>query len=169
MDYETEIASLDGKCLEEIDRCLSRKEFDRSKFMEWVEKTSPSSKRNPSAYFMAALRKAKEEGRFEKREEEIQSEERLTIQDEINEEEAYYQTLLIEMDYLSRIGARHEFTEPFDPRFEEHPSTFDGPHLGHPEYKENTFISVRREAQREKTSMREICRRKNLVWEALII
>lgn len=61
-----------------------------------------------------------------------------------------------------------EWTEPNDPRFEAKNSIFTGPYSGLDKYKSNTYISVKREAEAERTSMHEICRRKDLRYECLI-
>lgn len=98
------------------------------------------------------------------------------IAEEIELEHQDYEQILRENDEFAKTWKRlfpdenpnRGFTEPNDPRFDEHPSVFDGPYLDHPEYKANTYISVKREADAEGTSMHEICRRKNLIYEALI-
>lgn len=190
MGAKEELGSLDGKCLDEIKAAEASPGFDRGAFGEWIAKASPSTKRNPSAYFMAAFRKARAEGRFQTRRE---SERRppepptpsegsgnqsgSTIGGEMESEKADYERIICENEELARIWRKLfpdenpsvGFTEPNDPRFDERPSVFDGPYLDHPEYKANTYISVKREAMAEGTSMHEICRRKNLIYDALII
>lgn len=190
MGAKEELGSLDGKCLDEIKAAEASPGFDRGAFVEWIAKASPSTKRNPSAYFMAAFRKARAEGRFQTRREsereppepptpseEPANQAAPTIGEERESERADYEQILRENEEMTRIwrklfpdeSAKAGFTEPNDPRFDEHPSAFDGPYLDHPEYKANTYISVKREAEAEGTSMHEICRRKNLIYEALII
>lgn len=190
MGAKEELGSLDGKCLDEIKAAEASPGFDRGAFGEWIAKASPSTKRNPSAYFMAAFRKARAEGRFRIRteserkppepptpSEEPAKQDNPTIGEEMESEKADYEKILRENEELARIWKRLypdettsvKFTEPNDPRFDEHPSVFDGPYLDHPEYKANTYISVKREAASEGTSMHEICRRKGLIYEALII
>lgn len=190
MGAKEELGSLDGKCLDEIRAAEASPGFDRGAFGEWIAKASPSTKRNPSAYFTAAFRKAKAEGRFQARREPewkppeppTPSEDPVkqagsTIEEERESEKADYERILLEISELNKIWKelfpdethRAKFTEPNDPRFDEHPSVFDGPYLDHPEYKANTYISVKREAMAEGTSMHEICRRKDLIYEALII
>ena len=103
----------------------------------------------------------------------------MEISAEIELERQDYERIKFEWEEMARSWRRifpedaenikaKTFTEPNDPRFDEHPSVFDGPYLDHPEYKANTYISVKREADAEGTSMHEICRRKNLIYEALI-
>lgn len=190
MGAKEELGSLDGKCLDEIRAAEASPGFDRGAFGEWIAKASPSTKRNPSAYFMAAFRKAKAEGRFRTRREsereppepptppeEPARQAAPTIGEERESEKADYERILLEISELNKIWKelfpdethRAKFTEPNDPRLDERPSAFDGPYLDHPEYRENTYISVKREAMAEGTSMHEICRRKNLIYEALII
>lgn len=190
MGAKEELGSLDGKCLDEIKAAEASPGFDRGAFGEWIAKASPSTKRNPSAYFMAAFRKARAEGRFQARRESERkppepptkpegpaNQTDQTIGEETESEKADYEQILRENEELTRIwkklfpdeSAKAGFTKPNDPRFDEHPSAFDGPYLDHPEYRENTYISVKREAMAEGTSMHEICRRKGLIYEALII
>lgn len=190
MGAKEELGSLDGKCLDEIRAAEASPGFDRGAFGEWIVKASPSTKRNPSAYFMAAFRKARAEGRFRIRTESEReppepptpsegqaNQADQTIGEERESEKADYERILRENEELTRIWKRLypdetpsvKFTEPNDPRFDERPSAFDGPYLDHPEYRENTYISVKREADAEGTSMHEICRRKGLIYDALII
>lgn len=190
MGAKEELGSLDGKCLDEIKAAEASPGFDRGAFGEWIVKASPSTKRNPSAYFMAAFRKARAEGRFQTRREserkppepptpseEPENQADPTIGEEMESEKADYERILLENSEMNKIYKElfpdetysFKFTEPNDPRFDERPSAFDGPYLDHPEYKANTYISVKREAEAEGTSMHEICRRKNLIYEALII
>lgn len=190
MGAKEELGSLDGKCLDEIRAAEASPGFDRAAFGEWIAKASPSTKRNPSAYFMAAFRKARAEGRFQTRRESERKppepptppegparQADSTIGEERESEKADYERILLENSELTKIYKElfpnetygFKFTEPNDPRFDEHPSVFDGPYLDHPEYKANTYISVKREADAEGTSMHEMCRRKDLIYEALII
>lgn len=68
------------------------------------------------------------------------------------------------------FGKAGEWTEPNDQRLFQRPNQWDDGLYGcRTEYREFTFIAVLREAREKKTSMREICRRRNLTWEALII
>ena len=177
MDYQTEISSLDEKCLQIIEKAMSEPTFDKQAFVSWVEAVSPSSKRNPSAYFHVAFRGALSDGKFYKeptaaepiRQPSVQQEDPPNIAEEIALERKGYEEILAERKHiLETLGVQMQFTEPNDPRFDEHPSVFDGPYLGHLEYKANTYISVKREADADGTSMHEICRRKHLIYEMLI-
>lgn len=101
----------------------------------------------------------------------------MEISAEIELERQDYERIVRENEDFNEIWAskfpnepkpKFKWSEPYDPKWNEHPSVFDGPYLGHEEYRVNTYISVKREADAEGTSMHEICRRKNLIYEALI-
>lgn len=64
-----------------------------------------------------------------------------------------------------------EWSKPNEPRFFAKPSIMEClPYCENPElWAENTYIEIRAEAERENTSMHEICRRKGLAYGALII
>lgn len=89
-----------------------------------------------------------------------------SISDEVAEEELDFREQTLRMKEMPEVYGT--WTKPNDPRFDQHPSIFDGPYKGHEEYKANTYIAVRKEAYDEGTSMHEICRRKGLEYDRLI-
>ena len=157
---------LEEKVTTILDKLRSDSRVDVEKLEAWIESKHLEEKTNPSAYLYAALRGLKKDygnifNYFAKEEitidiaKEIIEEEK-DIEDEIKFRKAYPEL------------ERQEWTEPFCPRFENHPSVFDGPYKGHEEYKEFTFIAVKREADALGTSMHEICRRRGLLYEYLL-
>lgn len=90
-----------------------------------------------------------------------------SIQEEIEEEDEFYQDSL-KFDEL--IGDDRGPVEPFDDRLVKNPSFLQTSlYIGKRKtYEENTWISVRREAQSCGTSMHEICRRKGLCYDLLV-
>ena len=149
-----------------LDKLRSDSRVDSKKLDSWIESKHLEEKTNPSAYLYSALRGlkkdygnlfnyfAKEEITFDIAKEIIEEEK--DIEDELKWRKVYPQY------------CRQEWTEPFDPRFDKHPSVFDGQYKGHEEYKEFTFIAVKREADALGTSMHEICRRRGLAYEYLL-
>lgn len=142
------------------------KAFEAKGEEEVIEKLTSRMVRTP-IYSMSALNMVLAGIPNKPREEPKPASPAKSISDEIAEEEKHFQDYE-RMKSENPDMFRSEWTEPNDPRFDEPQSIFDGPYRGHEEYKANTFISVRREATAEGTSMHEICRRKGLRYEALI-
>ncbi len=139
---------------------------DSEKLDSWIAGLSLEKKNEPSSYLYECLRELKKargnlfyvfakDGITKETVKEIIEEEK-DIEDELKRRKVYPQY------------CRQEWTEPFDPRFDKHPSVFDGTYKGHEEYKEFTFIAVKREADALGTSMHELCRRRGLVYEYLL-
>ena len=124
----------------------------------------------PTAYALACIRNLPklEEPKAEEPEEEPEREPGpMTVAEEIESERRDWDER--EKSSLEEDPPRKP-REPMDPSLTKNPSILQtSPYRGVRRlYEENTMLSVRREAEREETSMHEICRRKSLRYELLI-
>ena len=157
---------LDEKVKRTIEKLKGDFRVDSERLMEWVNQRVSEAKFNPSSYLLSVLQRIKaehgnlyyyfaKEGMTPQIAKEIKEEEKV-IKEELELRKEY-------PDFW-----KQEWTEPFDKRFERSPSVFDGIYAGHDEYREFTFIEVKRRADEQGTSMHEICRRHGLEFEMLI-
>lgn len=94
-----------------------------------------------------------------------------SISEELEGEARDYEDALeVKAMVSEQVRGEINFTEPSEELIVRRPSILETTaYQGHERlYAENTYISVRREAEAEHTSMHEICRRKGLTYELLI-
>ena len=150
--------------LEEADRCGYEAVKAKSEFL--ISSGKLASSRAPASYLRACLKQLPPSSKAASPSD-AKPAEANSIQKEIESEEAEIREIERKRrDFPSMY--RQKWSEPNDPHFDESPSVFDGPYQGHEEYRANTFISVKREADAEHVSMHEICRRKGLRYEHLL-
>ena len=127
-----------------------RASLDEDKAYRYLASIDLSRANNKKAYARKALLREASEGKLD-------ADPAPDFSAEILEEEQD------KADYERGIEGLMEFRGWSEPGIELH-----GPYIGHPEYSENTFISIYREAKEANVSMHEVCRRKGLRYEHLI-
>ncbi len=189
---------LDARCVERLREAMRDPFFDNGKFLRWLDDNAVKDKRNPSAYFMRAFPNSLARGDFttadvpepstpdpkppEARRRTVDEylhdfehwddfPEPIDVADEAAQEEA--QKTMHE-GFLKSVGVDWGWTEPVPEEDREDvisriwPERLRRDYRRHPEYLENTWISLYRESRERNTSVRQLCRERGMKYEGLL-